>query len=387
MVWCNEFGNAGQAYLHDSARNRDTAFTAEERVQFGIDGLLPPSIESIEIQAARVLCNVRARPTAIDKYHYLSALQRSIETLFYRVVLDHLEELLPIVYTPTVGQACLEWSTHYERPAGLYLTARHRGRITEVLRNWPRREVRVIVVTDGGRILGLGDLGANGMGIPIGKLALYTVCAGIRPEMCLPITLDVGTDNRALLDDPLYLGMRESRMTGPAWDDFLDEFVRAVEDVFPGALVQFEDFNTAAAFRLLARYSDRLCCFNDDIQGTGAMGLAGLQCAARIGERDLTQQRILFAGAGEAGLGIGSMVTAAMIRAGLPERDARALQPSGVAGVMRTSRSQSASPYSVPAQPRQLHPCCCRGWWSGPPLIRLLAANRSLPCCRTCSRY
>jgi malate dehydrogenase (oxaloacetate-decarboxylating)(NADP+) len=322
MVWCNGSGIARQAYLHDSARNRDTAFTAEERIRIGIDGLLPPSIESIETQASRVLCNVRARPTAIDKYRYLSALQRSNETLFYRVVLDHLEELLPIVYTPTVGQACLEWSTHYERPAGLYLTARHRGRIASVLRNWPRRDVRVIVVTDGGRILGLGDLGANGMGIPIGKLALYTLCAGIRPEMCLPITLDLGTDTRALLDDPMYLGTREARMRGTAWDDFLDEFIRAVEEVFPGSLVQFEDFNTAAAFRLLARYRDKLCCFNDDIQGTGAMGLAGLKCATRACGVDVTQQRILFAGAGEAGLGIGSMVITAMVCAGLPEPDA-----------------------------------------------------------------
>jgi malate dehydrogenase (oxaloacetate-decarboxylating)(NADP+) len=239
------------------------------------------------------------------------------------VLLDNLEELLPVVYTPTVGQACLEWSRIYMRPRGLYLSLEHRGRIAQVLSNWPRRDVGIIVVTDGGRILGLGDLGANGMGVPIGKLVLYTACAGMAPELCLPVMLDVGTDDEALRNDPCYLGTRAPRMTGDAWGAFVDEFVAATQAMFPGSILQFEDFDNAAAFMLLERHRDRLCCFNDDIQGTGAMGLAGLLAAGRITGTALARQRILFAGAGEACLGIGALVVAAMQREGLNEADAR----------------------------------------------------------------
>ena len=238
------------------------------------------------------------------------------------MVSENLQELLPVVYTPTVGQACLEWSRLYVRPRGLYLTPEHRGRIADILRRWPQRDIAIIVVTDGGRILGLGDLGANGMGIPIGKLALYTACAGIAPSRCLPILLDVGTDTPSIREDPLYLGQRTPRLVGDAYDAFLDEFVAATRQVFPGVVLQFEDFNNANAFRLLARHRDRLCCFNDDIQGTGAMGLAALLASGRRTRRSLGEERILFLGAGEAGLGIGSIFVGALERAGLALGDA-----------------------------------------------------------------
>jgi malate dehydrogenase (oxaloacetate-decarboxylating)(NADP+) len=311
------------ARLRDPLVNKGTAFSHDERRRLGIEGLLPPRVESIGEQAARVLASVREKPDALERYRYLSALQVENETLFYRVVLDHLEEMLPIIYTPTVGVACIDWSRIYERPRGIYLSLQHRGRIAELLAHWPRRGVGVIVVTDGGRILGLGDLGANGMGIPIGKLALYTACAGVGPELCLPVTLDVGTDNEQLRADPLYLGTRERRATGETWNALLEEFVAAAQSVFPGVVLQFEDFNTACAFSLLERYRDRLCCFNDDVQGTGAMGLAGLYSAGRITGKKLAEQRILFVGAGEACLGIGSMVASAMQREGLSEAQAR----------------------------------------------------------------
>jgi len=314
----------GPQCLSDPLFNKGTAFTRDERVRLGIEGLLPPRVESPDEQAARVLVNLRGKTSPLEKYLYLSVLRAGNETLFCRVVLDHLEEMLPIIYTPTVGQACLEWSCIYERPCGLYISAaQHRGRIAQLLRNWPRRRVGIIVVTDGGRILGLGDLGANGMGIPIGKLALYTLCAGVPPELCLPVTLDVGTDNEPLRNDPLYLGERERRMTAQPWDALLEEFLAATQTVFPGVIVQFEDFNTACAFRLLQRYRDQLCCFNDDVQGTGAMGLAGLYTAGRITGRKLSGQRILFVGAGEACLGIGTIVVAAMQREGWSEAEAK----------------------------------------------------------------
>lgn len=311
------------ACLRDPGLNKGTAFTHAERVRLAIDGLLPPRVETLQAQVARVMANVRAQSAALEKYRYLAALQGENETLFYRAVLEYPDELLPVIYTPTVGEACLEWSRIYERPRGLYLTARQRGRVAAILRGWPRGPVGVIVVTDGGRILGLGDLGANGMGIPIGKLALYTACAGIPPQACLPVVIDVGTDNEPLRNDALYIGERAARMRGALWDELLDEFLIATQQVFPGAIVQFEDFNAPCAFRLLERYRHRLCCFNDDVQGTGAMGLAGLYAACRALHSALTEQRILFVGAGEACLGIGATVIAALREQGLSEAQAR----------------------------------------------------------------
>jgi malate dehydrogenase (oxaloacetate-decarboxylating)(NADP+) len=310
--------------LTDPLANKGTAYTRDERIRYGLDGLLPPRVESLQEQADRVIGNVRALMNPLDRYRYLSTIQSESVTLFHRVVLDHLEETLPIIYTPTVGQACVDWSRIYERPRGLYISAvQHRGRMADVLRHWPRANVGIVVVTDGGRILGLGDLGANGMGIPIGKLALYTACAGVAPHQCLPVTLDVGTDNEPLRRDPFYLGERVGRITGEPYDALIEEFVEALQTVFPGVVVQFEDFNNASAFRLLQRYRDSICCFNDDIQGTGAMGLAGIYAAGRITNVRLADQRILFVGAGEACLGIGRIVVAAMQRDGLSEADAK----------------------------------------------------------------
>lgn len=314
----------GMQLLRDPLRNWGTAFTAEERRRLHVDGLLPARIETAAEQADRVLEDLHGCASALEKYRCLSALQAENETLFYRVVLDRLGELLPVIYTPTVGEACLQWSRIYRRPRGMYLSARDRGRMAQILRNWPQTEVGIIVVTDGGRVLGLGDLGANGMGIPIGKLALYTACAGVAPELCMPVTIDVGTDNEALRNERFYLGERLPRMKGDEYDALLEEFVTAVEAVFPAAIVQFEDFNNACAFRLLERYRSRLCCFNDDVQGTGAMGLAGLYSAGRITGRGLAAQRVLFVGAGEACLGIGAAVIAGMQREGLSQADAGA---------------------------------------------------------------
>ena len=323
MVSLERVPCASMQCLRDPLLNRGTAYTHEDRSREGLDGLLPPRVESLEEQVARVMENVRARSSPLEKYVYMDALRNENETLFYRAVYDSLEQMLPIIYTPTVGQACLEWSRIYDRPRGLYISARHRGGIAKLLQNWPRHRVGIIVVTDGGRILGLGDLGANGMGIAIGKLALYTSCAGVRPELCLPVTLDVGTDNEALRNDPLYIGARQRRMTGEPYDALLDEFVVAAQKAFPNVIVQFEDFNAACAFPLLHRYRERFCCFNDDVQGTGAMGLAGLYAAGRITQRKLSEQRILFVGAGEACVGIGTIVVAAMQREGLSEAEAK----------------------------------------------------------------
>jgi malate dehydrogenase (oxaloacetate-decarboxylating)(NADP+) len=309
--------------LRDPLTNRGTAFTAEERQRLGVTGHVPARVETIEEQGARALASLRTKPTPIEKFVYLAALQNENETLFFRTLIDHLEETVPIVYTPTVGQACLEWSRIYQRPRGLYITPRERGRVRDVLRTWPQRNVGIIVVTDGGRILGLGDLGANGMGIPIGKLALYVAGAGVDPAACLPVMLDVGTNTASVRDEPLYLGLREPRLAGAAYDELVEEFVVAAQEVFPGVLVQFEDFAAGNAFRLLARYRNRVCSFNDDIQGTGAMGLAGLRSALRVTGSRLMDQRLLFFGAGEANVGIGTMIVAAMVREGLPEGEAR----------------------------------------------------------------
>lgn len=373
-------------WLGDPLVNKGTAYSRDERLHLELEGLLPPRVESLEEQTDRVIENVRAKTSALERYCYLGALQCENETLFYRVVLDHLEEMLPIIYTPTVGQACVEWSRIYERPRGLYISAAiHRGRVAEVLRHWPRDRVGILVVTDGGRILGLGDLGANGMGIPIGKLSLYTACAGVPPDLCLPVVLDVGTDNEPLRNDPRYLGGRSGRMTGEVYDALIEEFVAATQAVFPGVILQFEDFNNSCAFRLLHRYRNQVCCFNDDVQGTGAMGLAGLYAAGRVTRTRLADQRLLFVGAGEACLGIGSIVTAAMQREGLSEADAKRhclfMDSRGVVTTGRVDLTEHKRPF---AQDRAQ----CRAFWrlwktsgrprSSAPAVRALCSrNRS----------
>jgi malate dehydrogenase (oxaloacetate-decarboxylating)(NADP+) len=313
----------GAALIRDPALNKGTAFTEEEREVLGLRGLLPPRIHTMEEQLLRVLGNLRIKPTDLEKYIFLISLQDRNKTLFYRVLLDNIDELMPIVYTPTVGQACQEYGHIFRRPRGIYIGANDRGRVADVLRNWPDKDIRIIVVTDGERILGLGDLGADGMGIPVGKLALYTACAGIHPAVTLPVTIDVGTENEALLEDRLYIGLRQRRLRGEAYDELIEEFIVAVQEVFPGALVQFEDFANINAFRLLRKYRDEICCFNDDIQGTAAVTLAGLYSALRISGGQLKDQRFLFLGAGEAGIGTGDLAVSAMIQDGLDVEEAR----------------------------------------------------------------
>ncbi|HEU4523951.1 MAG TPA: NAD-dependent malic enzyme [Gemmatimonadales bacterium] len=330
----------GLDLLQDPRLNKGTAFTAEERAALGLDGLLPPRVFTIEEQLGRVMMNFRAKPSDLERYVYMVALQDRNETLFYRAVVDPLPEMLPIIYTPTVGEACARFGQMFRRPRGLYVSARDRGRVAELLRNWPEREIAVVVVTDGERILGLGDLGAYGMGIPIGKLALYTACGGIRPSHCLPVTLDVGTDNAALLADPLYTGLRQPRTRGAQYADLVDEFVTALEAAFPGVLIQFEDFATANALGLLARYRDRVCAFNDDIQGTAAVTLGALLVSGRVTGRRLGEERLLFAGAGSAATGIADLTVEALRRAGLSRGDAeRRVWMFDVEGLLVRERS------------------------------------------------
>ncbi len=316
-------GKRGVDILHDPLINKGTAFTDAERDQLGLRGLVPPRIHKQSEQVERVLQSFRRKPNDLEKYIYLIALQERNETLFYRVLNDHLSEMMPIIYTPTVGLACQRWGHIFRRSRGLYITAGDRGRIAKILRNWPHADVRMIVVTDGERILGLGDLGANGMGIPVGKLSLYTACAGIHPAQGLPIMLDVGTNTESLLADPLYIGTPVKRLRGPLYDEFIDEFVSAVQQQFPQACLQFEDFGNANAFRLLHRYQDRICTFNDDIQGTAGVTLSGLCTASRLTGVKLKDMRILFYGAGEAGIGIGDLIVEALKVEGVPEDVAR----------------------------------------------------------------
>jgi len=313
----------GLDLLQDPRLNKGTAFTARERDGLHLRGLLPPRVFTLEEQQARVMGNYRAETSDLHRYVFMVALQDRNETLFYRTLVDHIAEMMPIIYTPTVGEACARFGHIYRRPRGLYVSAADRGRIREVLRNWPEPAVGVIVVTDGERILGLGDLGAYGMGIPIGKLSLYTACGGVRPSLCLPIMLDVGTDNPVLLQDPLYTGLLQPRLRGQEYADLVEEFMVAVGEVFPGALVQFEDFATENAIGLLARYRERACVFNDDIQGTASAALAALLVAGRTTGRRLTDERLLFLGAGAAAGGIADLVVKALVQTGLTESGAR----------------------------------------------------------------
>ncbi|MGI9236330.1 MAG: NAD-dependent malic enzyme [Woeseiaceae bacterium] len=313
----------GVKILHDPVRNKGTAFTDAERDALELRGLLPPRVHTMAEQELRVLGNIRAKPTDLERYLYLIALQDRNENLFYRVIMNHIEEMMPIIYTPTVGKACQEFQHIFRKPRGFYVSLQDKGRIKELLQNWPHKEARIIVVTDGERILGLGDLGADGMGIPIGKLSLYTACAGIHPTRCLPVMLDVGTNNEKLLNDPLYNGLERRRVRGEEYDALFAEFIEAAKEVFPGILIQIEDFGNSNAFRLLEQYRSNTCLFDDDIQGTGAVAVAGIIAAMRITKGELSDQKILFLGAGEAGIGIADVFVAALKEQGVSEEQAR----------------------------------------------------------------
>ena len=313
----------GRALLLDPLTNKGTAFTLEEREALGLVGLLPPALSTIEQQLERAYENYLAAGGPIGKHVYLAALHDRNEVLFFRLLQEHIDEMMPIVYTPVVGEACQRFSRLYRRARGLYVTLRHRGRMRQVLAGWHGERPSVFVVTDGERILGLGDQGVGGMGIPIGKLCLYTLCAGLPPETTVPVMLDVGTENEELLADPLYLGVRERRLRGEAYQAMVDEFVDAVREVHPGATLQWEDFLKANALAQLERFRDRLPTFNDDIQGTAAVTLAAVLAAARVTGTELGEQRLLLAGAGASAQGIARLVKAALVDAGLGEREAQ----------------------------------------------------------------
>src|SRR6201994_2175764 len=313
----------GQAALFDALTTKGTAFTPEERRTYGLLGLLPAVVKTLDQQAAHCWHEFSTRRDDLDKHIYLRSLQDRNETLFYRVLRDHVAESLPIIYTPTVGEACQRFGEIYRRPRGLFVSYADRDRLDEVIRNRPHPDVDVIVVTDGQRILGLGDQGIGGMGIPIGKLSLYTLIGGIDPARTLPIVLDVGTDNVELLQDPQYLGWRHRRIGDDEYYAFIDRFVTAVHKQLPDVLLQWEDFATAHALPILERYRDKLLAFNDDIQGTAAVALGALHGAAKVAGRPLSQQQIVMLGAGSAGIGVLDMIRREMVNQGLSEDAAR----------------------------------------------------------------
>ena len=313
----------GSQILHEPLLNKGSAFSLEEREALHLNGLLPPRVLTIEQQKNRILENFNNKHNDLEKYIFLIALQDRNETLFYRTITDEIEEMMPIIYTPIVGEACQKYGHIFRRPRGLYISKNDKGNIRNILKNWSNDNVDVIVVTDGERILGLGDLGANGMGIPVGKLSLYTACAGVDPARCLPIMLDVGTNNENLKNDPLYIGLTEDRIRSEEYDSFIDEFMKETNEKFPDAIIQFEDFGNHNAARLLDKYRNRYRMFNDDIQGTAAVTLAGLLSSHRITKRDLEDEKILFYGAGTAGIGIANLYVTALTKKGYSKEEAR----------------------------------------------------------------
>lgn len=314
---------AGPSLLETPLLNKGSAFSAEERKAFNLNGLLPPRYESIEEQVSRAYMQYSSFDTPLNKHIYLRAIQDNNETLFYRLLADHLEEMMPIIYTPTVGDACEQFSDIYRSSRGLFISYAERQHMDDILHNATKRKVKVIVVTDGERILGLGDQGIGGMGIPIGKLSLYTACGGISPAYTLPVMLDVGTNNEKLLADPMYMGARHKRISQEEYDAFMEDFIQAVKRRWPDAMIQFEDFAQQNAMPLLNRYRNEVCCFNDDIQGTAAVAVGTLLAACRTKGAKLSEQKVVFVGAGSAGCGIAEQVIQQMCAEGISDAQAR----------------------------------------------------------------
>jgi malate dehydrogenase (oxaloacetate-decarboxylating)(NADP+) len=344
----------GYDLLRNPRLNKGTAFTEAERRAYGLEGLLPPTVTNLDLQIARRHAEIANLDGDLQKYLVLSDLQVRNETLFYAVLMSDPATYMPLVYTPTVGEACQKFAHIFREARGMFLPISARGRIREILGNWPEKDVRFIVVTDGERILGLGDLGAGGMGIPIGKLALYTACAGVPPQHCLPVVLDVGTNNQALLDDPLYQGLRHNRVRGEEYTAFVDEFVAAVQSLYPKCCIQWEDFANINAVPILERYRDRVCTYNDDIQGTAGVALAGIFAALRITKQKMAEQRFLFLGGGSAGTGIAELISQAMAIEGMDIAAARKRNALfDINGLIVTSRTDLADFQKPFAQDRE----------------------------------
>lgn len=346
---------SGIQRLHNPRLNKGSSFTLQERQKYGIEGLLPVGISTMELQVARTHAELENLDNDLQKYLLLSDLQARNETLFYAVVMSDPARFMPIVYTPTVGEACQKFNHIFRATRGMYVSISQQGRIRDVLANWPEKDVRFIVVTDGERILGLGDQGVGGMGIPIGKLALYTACAGVPPQYCLPITLDVGTNNHEFLEDPLYLGLRHERVRGERYREFIEEFVQAVQSLYPKCCIQWEDFANINAVPILEHYQDKICTYNDDIQGTAAVALAGIYGALRISGQKLADQRFLFLGAGSAATGIAELISRAMALGGTDLATARSrcslFDVNGLLVKSRTDLADFQKPFVTDAPP------------------------------------
>lgn len=364
----------GVAVLRNPWLNRGSVFTEEERDRLGLRGLLPPRVSTFADQVSRLKEVIDSEAAPINKYLTLESVHASDEALYFQLVMENVEEYMPLIYTPTVGEACQKFSHIFRYARGLYISSEDRGRVRELVANVPNHDVDIIVVTDGQRILGLGDLGVNGMGIPVGKLALYTACAGVNPQRALPVTLDVGTNNEEFLKDPLYMGLRQHRVTGPEYMALVEEFITAVRERWPNVLIQFEDFQNTNAFALLDAWRDRVTCFNDDIQGTAAVVVTGLYTAVRALKQKLSDQRILFLGAGAAATGIAHLIADAMAEDGIDRNEAlKRIALFDSKGLVSSTRDDKLAPNKVPfaqayenttdfAQAiRQLKPTCIIG--------------------------